>query len=130
MVFYKMIAYEDDLGQTTSGTVESKKTEKQEKEEDGKKGRKKNAANGHRPSFRYWYGNWLRDEHQDPAILKNHRVTDWQNVALIWDKFMMIMMALMTGTALAIVSFLYVVEVSHNDVLHNDGLGMDVEPVD
>ena len=76
------------------------------------------------------YGSWAveNNETKDPAILKSHRATDWQNVALIWDKFMMIIMTLMTGIALAVVFFLYVVEINRNESrFGKDNDGMAVE---
>ena len=76
------------------------------------------------------YGGWAVEDTaaKDPAILKSHRATDWQNVALIWDKFMMIIMTLMTGIALAIVFFLYVAEINRNEIdFGGDDDGMAVE---
>ena len=46
---------------------------------------------------------------------------------MIWDKFMMIMMGIMTTINLAIVFFLYVAEICQNDIDFEDDDGMTEE---
>ena len=60
------------------------------------------------------------DGPKNEVTRKSRRATDWQNVALIWDKFMMIVMTLTTCTSLTIVIFLYVAEITRDN--------LDLEP--
>ena len=130
LVFYQQITYDDDTGEDKPG----RKIAQQPKEEDAE-GEDESCLKVEQNAGRKWaisfsqYGGFYTDddEEKDYETRKSHRATDWQNVALIWDKFMMIMMGIMTAIALAIVFFLYVAEIRRNDIDFEADDGMEVE---
>ena len=126
MVCYQQIAYEDDTKETKPDHSKPINMQQKQQQQDGN-GEVTKTIEKETPEVGGFYID--DDEPKDEATRKSHRATDWQNVALIWDKFMMIVMTLMTCGSLVFVFFLYVAEVdqSNMDFELNEGAAVESE---
>ena len=123
LVCYQQIAYDDDTEETRPNHSKPITLSQKQQQEDGNvEETQSNNMNKETPEAGDFYMD--DDEPKDEATRRSHMATDWQNVALIWDKFMMIVMTMTTCISLTIVFFLYVAEIQRDnrDFEHDDGI--------
>ncbi len=116
-ICYTKIAYEDEILGSKTSLI------------DGKSGKKEAGEDGEKTGMNDIGASLTLEERRDlQETEKSHRVIDWQNVALIWDKFMFITTIIVTFGGLAIVFFLYVAEVLQNDIDLEEEGGIILDP--